>query len=100
MIKIPTINYKEIFHAWKISFKPTPKQEELAELRLKICLGCEFKKEIVKGVKWSALCGKCGCPLNKKVFSPNYNPCPLKKWNLIDSNYLEPLEDKDSPSII
>jgi hypothetical protein len=100
MIKIPTINYKEIFDAWKISFKPTSKQEELAKLRLEICLECEFRKEVVKGLKWSALCGKCGCPLNKKVFSPNYNPCPLKKWDSVDSSYLEPFEDKNKNTLI
>ncbi len=49
MIKIPTINYKEIFNAWIISYNPTPKQEELAKLRLEVCLGCKFRKEVVKG---------------------------------------------------
>ncbi len=100
MIKIPAPNYKEIFDAWKISFKPTPQQEELSKLRLEICLGCEFRKELVKGLKWTTLCGKCGCPLNKKVFSPNYNQCPLKKWNSVDSLYLEPLEEKSKNTII
>jgi len=100
MAIIPTINYKEIFEAWKISLKPTPKQEELAKLRLEVCLGCDYRKEIIKGLKWSALCGECGCPLNKKVFSTTYNACGLKKWNETDSNYLEPLEIKDTPSMI
>ena len=76
------------------------KQEELAKLRLEICLECEFRKEVVKGLKWSTLCGKCGCPLNKKVFSPNYNPCPLKKWDSVDSSYLEPFEDKNKNTLI
>ena len=48
MAIIPTINYKEIFEAWKISLKPTPKQEELAKLRLEVCLGCDYRKEIIK----------------------------------------------------
>jgi hypothetical protein len=100
MIKTPTINYKEIFDAWKISHNPTIKQEELAKLRLNVCLGCEFRKEIVKGLKWSALCGKCGCPLNKKVFSPNYNACPIKLWGEVDSNYLEPFKTKDKNTLI
>ena len=64
-------DYKEIFEAWKISFNPTPIQEELAEKRLNICLGCEYRKEVLKGVKWSAYCGDCGCPINKKIFSKN-----------------------------
>jgi hypothetical protein len=100
MIKIPPINYKEIFDAWKVSFKPAPWQEELANKRLDVCLKCEFRKEKIKGLKWSALCGKCGCPLSKKVFSPLYDPCPLKKWGSIDSLYLKPLEDKNTSSII
>ena len=99
-MNIPKINYKEIFNAWKISFNPTPTQEELAKLRFEICLKCEFKKEVVKGVMWSALCGKCGCPLNKKVFSPNYNACPAKKWDKVDSNYLEPKPEKNKNTII
>ena len=100
MVKIPTINYKEIFDAWKIAFNPTLLQEELAKLRLKVCLGCSSRKEVVKGLKWSALCAECGCPLNKKVFSTNYNACPLKKWSNTDSNYLEPMDDKNKNTII
>ena len=45
MANIPTINYKEIFDAWKISLNPTLKQEELAKLRLDVCLGCKYRKE-------------------------------------------------------
>jgi hypothetical protein len=100
MVKIPTINYKEIFDAWKIAFNPTLLQEELAKLRLNVCLGCSSRKEVVKGLKWSALCAECGCPLNKKVFSTNYNACPLKKWSNTDSNYLEPMDDKNKNTII
>jgi hypothetical protein len=25
-------------------------------------------------------CGACGCPLNKKVFSPVEKSCPKNKW--------------------
>jgi hypothetical protein len=30
----------------------------------------------------SFICGECGCPLSKKVFSPNegIKACPLAKW--------------------
>jgi hypothetical protein len=100
MTNTPTIDYEEIFNAWKISLNPTPKQEELAKLRLDFCLGCEFRKEVVKGLKWSALCGKCGCPLSKKVFSPNYNACPEKLWGEVDSNHLEPLKPKNKITLI
>lgn len=93
-------DYKEIFEAWIISFNPNDTQKELAKERLNICLGCEYRKEVLKGVKWSAICNDCGCPLNKKIFSKNFNPCPKKKWNEIDSEYLKPLLDKQKKSII
>ena len=100
MIPKPIINYKEIFEAWKISLNPTARHEELAKLRLGVCLGCEHKKEIIKGLRWSAYCGDCGCPLSKKIFSATYNACGLKKWAEVDSNYLEPVETKNNPTII
>jgi hypothetical protein len=100
MIKIPTINYKEIFDAWIISINPTPNQVELAKLRLEVCLGCEFRKETIKGLKWSALCNMCGCPLNKKVFSTYYNACPAKKWENTDFGYITPTEDKKNKTLM
>lgn len=100
MIKIPSIDYKEIFDAWVISLNPTPEQLELAELRLKVCLECDFRKETIKGLKWSAFCEQCGCPLSKKVFSTSYNACPLKKWENTDSAYIEPKKDKKNKTII
>jgi PHP family Zn ribbon phosphoesterase len=94
------INYKEIFDAWKASFNPTPAQEELAKKRLDVCMGCEYREELLSGVKWSALCNHCGCPLNKKVFSTTYNACTKKKWGDVDSEYLQPIPDKDKKSLI
>jgi len=100
MAIIPKINYKEILEAWKISYNPNIQQEELANLRLDVCLGCDYRKEVIKGLKWSALCGECGCPLTKKVFSTTYNACGLKKWGEVDSKYLQPLEIKKNSTII
>jgi hypothetical protein len=94
------INYKEIFEAWKISFNPNEEQEKLATERLDICKGCEFRKEILEGVKWSAYCGDCGCPLNKKVFSKMFNPCTKGKWHEVDIKYMELYNDKQNSSII
>jgi len=96
----PKIDYKEIFDAWKISLNPNEKQEELAKLRLAVCLDCSERMEIIKGLKWSAYCNGCGCPLNKKVFSTTYNACPLKKWIEVDSKYITPIDDKNKPTII
>jgi hypothetical protein len=94
------IDYEEIFKAWKASINPKPKQEELAGKRLDICLGCVYKKEVLKGEKWSAYCEDCGCPINKKIFSPIFNACTQKKWGDIDSEYLDVVPDKDKKSII
>ena len=50
------IDYKEIFEAWKVSFNPTPEQEVLAQKRLNVCLGCEFRKEVLKVTKACSGC--------------------------------------------
>ena len=100
MIKIKNIDYKEIFDAWKASFKPTEIQEELAQKRLDICLGCNFRKEVFEGIKWSAYCDDCGCPINKKVFSKLFNPCTQRKWNDVDSEYITPIDDKNKKTLI
>jgi hypothetical protein len=100
MIKINNIDYKEIFDAWKLSFNPSEIQEELAQKRLNVCLGCDFRKEVLKGIKWSAYCIDCGCPINKKVFSKHFNPCTQKKWKEVDSEYITPLKKKDDDTLI
>ena len=94
------IDYKEIFNAWKTSFNPNPEQEDLAQKRLGVCMGCEYRKEVLKGVKWSAYCGDCGCPLNKKVFSKTFNACTQKKWENVDIMYLELKSKKENKTII
>jgi hypothetical protein len=47
---------------------------------MKICNDCD-KKTYLKPVD-SFICGECGCPLSKKIFSPKPGPeaCPLSKW--------------------
>jgi hypothetical protein len=87
----------EIINAWKIANNPTPKQEKLAELRGKICDGCPSKKVIIKNKKWSAICGGCGCPIAKKIFTPKFNPCPLKQWKEVDTLYIA---EKKSSTLI
>lgn len=76
-MKIPNIS--EIIHAWKIAANPTPEQQQTAEQRAVICDGCEFKE--FKMVIRSHVCGACGCPLSKKVYSPKrFDACPKGKW--------------------
>lgn len=71
------INLKEIFIAWKTSIRPNEFQSKIAEDRLNVCIGCQYKKEGFKGKEWSAYCQKCGCPIRKKIFSREVNPCPM-----------------------
>jgi hypothetical protein len=94
------LNFKEIFESWIISFNPSEDEKILAEKRLNICSTCEFRKELIKKNNWSLYCGKCGCPLNKKIFSRIYNPCPLEKWEGVDSQHKIRVEKKKEGSII
>lgn len=79
------INFKEIFVAWKTLARPTEFQSKVAKDRLDVCISCEFKKEVFEKSEWSAICGKCGCPLKAKIFSQEINPCPMEKWILPDN---------------
>lgn len=94
------MDYKEIIKAWMISFNPTKEQSMLAEERLKICNDCKFKQEIIKKNGWSAVCGKCGCPLIKKSFSQTFNACPEKLWEKVDKKYINVLDTKNNNTII
>lgn len=88
------MDFKEIIDSWLISFTPNDLQKKLAEERLTICEKCDSLKEIVKRKKWSHVCGECGCPVAKKVFTNRFNACPLSKWGEIDKRYFETKENK------
>jgi hypothetical protein len=70
----------EIAKAWIAAANPTPEQKELADYRISVCDGCPHK------TKYEHLniyaCGLCGCPLDKKIFSPIPGPvaCPDQRW--------------------
>lgn len=81
------MNILDILEAWIIAGNPTKIQKELSEKRAEICESCEFKKEIIKGIKLSIKCSKCGCPLAKKIFTNSYNACPMNKWGDVDIPY-------------
>ncbi len=74
------MNIYEIVEAWLIAHNPNDNQIKIAEERVKICDECESKK-VILGVP---ICGECGCPISKKIFTNTKNPCPLKKWGEID----------------
>lgn len=73
---------KQIIEAWLISNNPTNEQKVLAEKRGEICYDCD-KKNIY--LDKFAICSECGCPINKKIFTNDFNPCPLKKWEDVDT---------------
>lgn len=81
------VNIKEIIDAWVISFNPTDTQLNKSIERGKICDRCPSKKVITTSFKLATVCGKCGCPISKKIFSTEFNPCPLQKWSEVDTKY-------------
>jgi ribosomal protein L37E len=78
-MKIP--NIVEIMQAWKIRYNPTDEQQEIAERRAVVCDTCEFKE--FKKLTRNFVCGACGCPISKKIYSPKGpTACPKNKWEL------------------
>jgi len=67
---------EEIVKSWASALNSTKEEEDRASERLQICSVCEYKKEGILG----SFCGKCGCPLKSKVFTPVIPGCPEKKW--------------------
>jgi len=81
------LNFKQIIEAWIIAGNPTEAQRQLAEVRGAICDECPSKKSLFENKKWSEVCSECGCPIAKKIFTNDYNPCPLKKWEEVDTPF-------------
>jgi hypothetical protein len=70
----------EIAKAWIAAANPTPEQQNIAEYRASVCDACP--KKAYNDTIDLYYCSECGCPLNKKIFSPVEGPkaCPLAKW--------------------
>jgi hypothetical protein len=68
---------KDIAISWWRAANPTKKQSDIAEKRLEICMRCDSRKE---SIVFEYVCGECGCPIGKKIFSDIKQPCPLNKW--------------------
>jgi hypothetical protein len=88
------MNISEIVTAWITSFNPTDQQKKIAIERAEICFGCDRIKTKSVLSKKLKVCGACGCPIDKKVFSQEYNPCPLKKWEDVDKKYISKVKTK------
>lgn len=90
------INFKDIFNSWITSVNPSEIELKRAKERFEVCLGCEFKKEILEKKEWSLYCGACGCVIKAKIYSSVINPCPKNKWYEIDKKYKQiPLMKND-----
>ena len=87
------MNLKTIIKAWAISFNPDDEQAVLAEARLKICTGCDKLSGL-------GICKGCGCPVKKKIYTDEYNPCPLLKWKESDDKHYDLKKVKLNKSII
>jgi hypothetical protein len=74
------MNFKTIIQSWIAAANPTELQLEIAEKRHSICDTCPSKKTITQKLKIGVVCGECGCPIGKKIFTPVKGACPLNKW--------------------
>jgi len=83
-----------IIKTWAIAKNPTKRQISLANLRANICETCPSKKKIIKELKLGIVCGECGCPVVKKVFTDMFNACPLGKWKDVDYPFFHNKNDK------
>jgi hypothetical protein len=70
----------EIAKAWIAAANPTPEQQRIANHRIAVCNQCPNKKPLEQFDTY--VCGMCGCPLDKKIFSPllGEQACPDKRW--------------------
>ena len=73
------LDIKKISKAWFDSYFGSNQQKELSQKRLSICDGCPERTTATIGFTFP-ICAQCGCPLQKKIFSSNFNDCPLGKW--------------------
>ena len=83
-------DFKKITKAWFDSYFGSDKQKELAIKRISVCEVCPSRKVTTTGIDLLTLCGECGCPIKKKIFSAEFNDCPLGKWQDVDSQYFPP----------
>ena len=88
---------KEIVNSWVISKNPTEYQIRLAEERYKICSDCDKIEQNVLGFPQ---CSECGCFINKKIFSPKYDACPLHKWLDVENSNIFGDTQKKNNSLI
>jgi uncharacterized paraquat-inducible protein A len=67
----------EIAKAWIAAANPTEEQRVLAEKRAAVCQSCDYSRH--NETLDLHYCGNCGCPLSKKIFSPEENDVACEK---------------------
>jgi uncharacterized paraquat-inducible protein A len=70
--------FLEITKSWIAALNPSEEQQQRADQRIAVCNECPFRKYNDVGDFY--YCGKCGCPLKSKVYSPVEKSCPENKW--------------------
>ena len=92
---------KEIAESWIIASNPSDEEMKLATGRYEICQSCSSLKKALSKTKLEYFqCGECGCPISKKIFSPNWNACPLSKWVSIENEYFNIKEKPKNKTFI
>jgi hypothetical protein len=94
------LNLKEIFVAWVTAANPTEEERNLAQARFEVCKGCKYKREVIAKKSWALLCGKCGCPIQGKVFSKTVNPCEMGYWKEVDKSFGLKTDEKTDNTVI
>jgi hypothetical protein len=88
---MPSIDIREITSAWWDSYFADANQKKLAKRRMSVCASCPSLEQKFKQIRkiTISVCGECGCPIDKKVFSNKFNACPLGKWKETDESQIE-----------
>lgn len=75
------INLLEVASAYFRSISPTSEQMRIAQVRKQVCESCDFL--VYRKFRKMHVCGACGCPISKKIFSPlpGIVACPKKFWD-------------------
>jgi hypothetical protein len=89
---------KEIAQSWIIAANPTELQKEIATKRYDICLQCPHFRQ-TRPITHDIHCDSCGCPLEKKIFTPKFDACPEHKWLEIENKYIKSLH-KNTKTIV
>lgn len=91
------IDVIKIIEAWAATKSTTEERRRVAAARLEVCGGCEFSGKNLLRIN---VCKACGCPLKAKVFTKDFNDCPEKKWEKVDTELYLSANIKKEKSIL